>query len=354
MRVIPSLTRAIKCIENTISELSLNLSGMSVLTEVGSGPYMLTPLIAAIGGADRVYSIGKDSRFGTADELYKTLREYTESIGVDDKVFFSSKVTKEFAENSNIVTNLGFVRPINDSFLKFLPKDSMVSLMWEPWEFRENDIDLNACKKRHIPVVATNERDPRLNIFKYVGLTVLKLLFESEIEVFKSKVLIVGSGEFLKETAEVLKDNRSNVHVLIVDEKYHENSKTVMTKVNSFDAVVLVEHHSKQLLIGDYGLSVDWINSAESQLIHLCGNVDYRQCNDLKLSRQPAIEVSPGYMTVATDYVGARPVIDLHAAGLKVGQEVIEALRKNTSRKKTREDYIRSPLVLELPGYIYK
>ena len=33
-------------------------------------------------------------------------------------------------------------------------------------------------------------------------------------------------------------------------------------------------------------------------------------------------------MTTATDYVGPKPVIDLHAGGLKVGELLVKGMRK--------------------------
>ena len=42
-------------------------------------------------------------------------------------------------------------------------------------------------------------------------------------------------------------------------------------------------------------------------------------------------------MTVTTDYVGIKPVIDLHTAGLKVGQAMVEGLRRRYSLEQVRK-----------------
>jgi hypothetical protein len=44
-----------------------------------------------------------------------------------------------------------------------------------------------------------------------------------------------------------------------------------------------------------------------------------------------------GYMTVATDYLGPRPVIDLHAAGLKVGEALSRGMRAFGDTAKARD-----------------
>ena len=40
---IPNLLRLVKLIRDAISSLQLDLSGLTVLTEAASGPYMVTP-----------------------------------------------------------------------------------------------------------------------------------------------------------------------------------------------------------------------------------------------------------------------------------------------------------------------
>jgi hypothetical protein len=41
----------------------------------------------------------------------------------------------------------------------------------------------------------------------------------------------------------------------------------------------------------------------------------------------PDFVAKPGFMNVTTAYVGPRPVVDLHAGGLKVGEIAVRALR---------------------------
>ena len=44
-----------------------------------------------------------------------------------------------------------------------------------------------------------------------------------------------------------------------------------------------------------------------------------------------------GYMTVTTEYAGIRPVIELHTAGLKVGQAMVEGLRKYGNAEQAKQ-----------------
>jgi hypothetical protein len=66
--------------------------------------------------------------------------------------------------------------------------------MWEGWEFRSEDLDLLACQRRGIPVVGTNEAHPALRIFDYLGMVVVKLIYEVEIEVMRSSIGLIASN----------------------------------------------------------------------------------------------------------------------------------------------------------------
>jgi len=43
-------------------------------------------------------------------------------------------------------------------------------------------------------------------------------------------------------------------------------------------------------------------------------------------------------MSVATDYLGPRPLVDLHTAGLKVGQSLSKYKRESGSKTKAESD----------------
>ena len=55
-------------------------------------------------------------------------------------------------------------------------------------------------------------------------------------------------------------------------------------------------------------------------LIHICGNIDLQFANTKEIKLIPKSPVKFGHMSFTTDYVGTKPVIDLHTAGLKVAE----------------------------------
>jgi hypothetical protein len=200
--------------------------------------------------------------------------------------------------------------------------------MWETWEFRAEDVDLEACRRRGIPVLGTCETHPRLQIFRYVGLVVLKLLLEANIEVFKSKILIIGSGHFGLETKRVLQSNGAHLVHLDPCENWDPGNRDLKQSLKDVDAVVLAEHRAQfTLLGGKTGLPLEWFEGSGAVIIHLCGKIEEEDLTKNGLCKIPARGVRPGFMAVATDYVGPRPVIDLHAGGLKVGEALVRGMR---------------------------
>ncbi len=338
MRRIDNCVRVKRLIDSAIADFSLDLRGISVLTEAASGPFVVTPLIAALAGAKQTIAVTKDSAYGTATDIGEYTKQWARKLGVAERIEVTAKPAYMYANSVDLVTNLGFVRPIDKKFVKLLSAKAVISLMWESWEFRDEDIDLAACWKKGIPVLGTCETHPRLQTYRYVGLVALKLLLEANIEVFKSNILLVGSGHFAEETKAVLHLNGCHLMHVEPDNNWDNNDQNVARFIKAADAIVLVEHKARFCLLGgETGLPLDWFDNCGAVIIHLCGNIDEAGLLKHGLSKLPARKVAPGFMTLTTDYVGPRPVIDLHTAGLKVGEVMARAKRENLSLARIEE-----------------
>jgi hypothetical protein len=224
---------------------------------------------------------------------------------------------------ADIVTNTGFVRPLDAAFLGTLNPLAVVPLMFETWEYRPEDLDLAACRELGIPVLGTNERHPDLQTFGYIGHVALKLLFALDVEAFMCKILVLGSGPFAQEAATTLERAGSIVWQLDPSDTAGDSRGTVEATIREADAIVVVEHHSRERLIGPGGiLSGDQLARLSDTLVlaHICGEVDEDDLRSSGLRYAPQPLAPAGHMSVGTDYVGPRPLIDLHAAGLRIGE----------------------------------
>jgi hypothetical protein len=303
-------------INKSIKKFKLNLLGKTVLTEAASGNYVVTPIIAAVAGA-KVIAITKKSKYASVNEVIKQTSNLAKKLNVEKKIIIVEDKENIEYENLDIVTNTGFVRPIDKNMINKLSNKCVIPLMWEPWEYRKEDLDLNACMEKTIKVYGTNESDSRLKTMSYIGYIVMNFLLNNKMSPFSSKILILGSKHFTKAIIEVLEKNHySYVHI----SNYSKQIKT-----SSFQAIVIAEHQDKSLLIGENGF-LKTKNILDNQyIIHICGNVDFKNISCKVNTDKPA---SFGYMSFTTDYIDNQAVIDLHTAGLKVAEGMLVANEK--------------------------
>jgi hypothetical protein len=321
-------TRCRRLIQEGMSTFSLDLSGWIVLTEVATGYYELTPLIAALAGAKRVDALAADSVYGTAGDVSDATMGLAQRWGVADRVKIIRSRDDPAIGEADIITNLGPVRPLDDAFLRRLKPTAAVALMWETWEYRPEDVDLAACYRLGIPVLGTNEHHPDLRTFEYLGPLAMKLLCTLDLEVFRSRVVVLGNGEFAQQIQSSLRAAGANVHVIDGRHVGVLRSQPSRQALQQADALVVAEHQNRRALIGSSGeLSAEELSALNPGLMvaHLCGGADRTGLEAAGLRCVPDRFAPPGHMSVTTDYLGPRPLIDLHTAGLKVAERLARA-----------------------------
>jgi hypothetical protein len=126
--------------------LDLDLSGFTVLAEADSGPYVVTPFIAVLAGADRVLSITRDSQYAKPEEVIAQTRALEVLCELEDRVEIYTVRSLDLFAEADIVTNLGFVRPIDTETVAAMKPTAIIPLMCETWEFGLGDVDLGACR----------------------------------------------------------------------------------------------------------------------------------------------------------------------------------------------------------------
>jgi len=304
----------IKKIQKSLEKFDLSLSGKIVLTEAATGNYVVTPVIAAMAGAE-VFALTKNSRFGSVEEVTEQTNALADIAGVKDKITIVTDYTQLDLAEIDILTNTGFNRPITKDILSALNSGAVIPLMWEPWEFRPGEIDLDFAFERGIKVYGTNEADRRLRTFEYIGYTALFHILNYKKSPLSSDVLILGNEKFADAVAEVIRRNAYNTEVRYSYEARYDKEIP--------EVVILVEHEKDNLLIGNEDAFI--ISSSVSQdtlVIHICGNVDF---TNLDCKYTPDNPAKFGYMSYTTDFIDDMAVIDLHTAGLKVAEGMLSA-----------------------------
>lgn len=300
-------------IKNSIDKFNLDLSNKTILTEAASGNYVITPIVAALAGA-KVIALTRNSKYATVEEVKLEVFELAKKLNVHNSIEIVTKNDDIPFGELDVVTNTGFVRPIDKTLLNLLTKNCVIPLMWEPWEFRSEDLDLEYCYKKGIKVYGTNESDSRLQTMKYIGFTVLNFLLNNKMTPFSTKILILGNKEFTNPVIKIL--STLNYKYTCYNDYEH------ISDINSYQAIILLENENNIKLVGENGFISKNDLKNEQYIIHICGNVDF---NGLSCQVNTSTPANFGYMSFTTDYIDSQAVIDLHTAGLKVSEGMLKA-----------------------------
>ena len=319
---------------NLVKKYNLDLSGLVVLTEAASGAYLLNPFIALAAGAKKVICKAKTTRYGLAKDITQETLALSEKWGFLNQILIKENLDPIDFKQVDIITNSGHLRPIRKEHITHLKPTAVLPLMWETWEFRDQDIDLNACKENEILVLGTNESTPPCDMKKYSAMIGVKLLIELGLEIAGNKIILMGSTSTLcgsiKEAlqflgADVVWFSHDNPES---DFNYFKLRDYLIENAMHIDALLFFEHHFPDPIIGKKA----FIRFSEIERLnpHMkigisCGNIDIEDLENSTLSYFPKDIQLFSYMTYQSFHVGALPVMDLFAAGLKVGEVMARA-----------------------------
>jgi hypothetical protein len=309
-------------IKYSIDKFKLNLKDYTVLTEAASGNYACTPLLAANAGAS-VYAYGKDSKYGKFTDVKRNLEKLAKKLKINNIIYINNLNEIDLSK-IDILTNTGFLRPINQEIIDKLNKECVIPLMYEPWEFRKTDIDIDSCEEKGIKVYGTNETDTRLLTMNYIGYIVLHFLLKEKKTPFTANILLLGSAKF----NDAIKNILSQLNFRVTNYITKEFDKTI--DINGYNIIVCTEFVSDDLLIGNKNSLINKAAINEKQLIiHIAGNVDIK---GIKAKIYPKNPAPSNYMSYTTDFIDPLAVVDLHCAGLKVAEGMQIANKKKLNK----------------------
>lgn len=318
-----NLVEIVGYIRKTIKKLNLDLNNLKVFTEAGTNAFLYTPIIATLSGAEKTYAIVKDSIHGSKESIIKNLEELKAFLGIGEEI--EIVLDKAKIKECDIVTNLGFVRPIDNKTISMMKPGSVISYMAEPWELRSEDIDVRACIEKGILVMGTNE--DYLNIFSYVGELAQKLIHDIGLPAMNTSIAVYGTDKFADTIENYLKGVGANV--LRFDGVNFD-------ELNSFEVLIVADYTTEQTIIGGKNAIIDVSIlkqfSPFIKIIQLCGKNDVEVIKDSDLFIYPDKIMEPRRMSYTLAYLGVRPVIELHASGLKVGEIMTRYLKEYRDR----------------------
>jgi len=321
--------RLINLMRQTVERCELDLRGLTVLTEAASGSYIVTPVLAALAGAERVIAISKTTRHGAYEDVVEATKQLSALSGIPGRIEFFSTQSRELISAADIITNSGHVRPIDADFVGFMKASSVISLMYESWEYRQEDIDLDACNKRDILVGATNERHPNIDVFSYLGIMALKQMLDSGIALLHNTIVLICDNPFKEYIIKPLQ--AIGIQVFAYDDwSYIRNH-------NDIDVIVVASTPANGSILDETAASYISGYFPGIQVMQFWGDIDRSIMQKHNIFCWPPDPPHKGHMGILPSAIGPEPIVRLQAGGLKVGEILARArqLGNNSAACKT-------------------
>lgn len=321
----------VKSIRERINITRLNLSGLKILTEAATGAYCVTPVIAAMAGAKEVIAYTKDSRFGNIRDVFEQTHQLINAVDSALPIRIISTISTEEYGKADIITNSGHLRPITREYIMAMKPTAVIPLMYENWEFRKGDVDLDACREKGIKVAGTNEHHRLLDVFSFLGPLVVKALHNIFIPVIDSKIVIVSNNAFGLPIAKHLSRNMANVFCVGPKEVFLGSDAVLCGDLkeadipSNIDACVIATtpmvSNTKTYRRTD--LTEFIVNICPTACVHVWGDIDYELLKKSDIFLVPAEPVKEGHQGLMMSDVGPEPIIRLQTGGLKVGEVLV-------------------------------
>jgi hypothetical protein len=303
----------------------LDLTGYTVLTEAASGPYAVTAVLAAMAGA-QVWALAGNTQYGTAPELEAAILGLARQAGVSGRMRLIREKTPEVVGAADIVTNSGQVRPIDAAMVAQMKPTAVIPLMYESWEYRESDVDLEACRARDIPVAGTNESHPAVDVLAFVGPMAIKQLHDAGVAVYRSRIVLLCDNSFGPLITQFLQ--RVGAEVIAA------RRLTTAMLTPPCDAVLLALRPASEHVFTAADAAALGHHAPGTALVQFWGDADREALAAAQVPVWPPDPPRGGHMGVLPSAVGPAPVVRLQGGGLKVGELLARGLERATPEER--------------------
>ncbi|ABW74813.1 hypothetical protein [Campylobacter concisus] len=356
------MKRELNIIREQIDLYKIDLSELTVITECATGAYSYNIFTLLLSGAKSVVAYGKDTRFGSFYEAKKIVEDIAKNTGINiSNLEITNSLSDSQIKSADIITNSGLLRPLNSKLLSKMKKTAVIPLMWETWEFTENELDLNSAIQNDILVLGTNEGHEKLNIYPISGILAIDILLKMGLEVYKNKVIVLGSGIIGKSISKCLEKNDVE-YVWFSKDKTdgshfsYDDFLNFKKIIKYFDAIIFAEHQFAVDIIYDvFGYSFSDIHheNPEIKVGIISGNINIEELQKSNLDYFPKNIMPFGVLTHQPYNLGPRPVLELFAAGVKVGEQMARCRISGMSLEKTIKFVLKKTLAMDFVGESY-
>ena len=328
----------LRLIRRAIERHRLDLTGLRVLTEAGVGYRRVTPVIAALAGADKVYAVGRDSVRSARKDAERQTAYLAALAGVQDRMQLLPTRLQAPLTTVDVITDLPGVRPIDESIVRNVCETAAVTLMCGVAHWRAGDVDVATCRRLSIAVAGVDE--DAVDVYRYLPMEAVWGLLQLGVEVVGATILVAGDGPACGKVTRGLAQAGARVLVaapegagrisLCGGEKAGDGlgDAAARGRLAEADGLVLCPAQPDRRTIG----AGAWMDAAELAataphlaVVSLAGECDRRSLSGAGLRGWPgAGDPAPGDLL-------PQPLLELHTAGLKVGEALTRARRRGSS-----------------------
>jgi hypothetical protein len=307
----PSVT-LLALIEERVAATGLDLSGLAVVTEAATGAYASTAVIAARAGARSVTALARDTaRHGSAADAAREMMALAEAMGVAERIRIVDAITAEMLAGCDILTNSGHLRPITATTIGGLPPRAVIGLMFEAWEFRGTDLDLDACRAHGIKVAAVNERHPAVGVFPFLGPLAVRLLADAGVRIAGANVALLCDNPFSPFITAGLQAAGAVISVY---------SDPLEVPAGDWQVVLVALTPGEQDRVDAAGFAHLARQAPAALIAHFWGDIDRLAARRLGFTAWPPAPPRRGHMAILLNALGPEPVVRLQAGGLRAAE----------------------------------
>ena len=257
------MNRELSIVKEQIKKFNLDLSELTVITECASGFYAYNTFVPILAKAKKVIAVSKTTSHGSYDQNKKNIENLAEELEINTSTLeIVEKLDEQHISEADIITNSGHVRPISNKIISQMKRTAVIPLMWETWEFRDDDLDLNSAIQNDILVLGTKETSSQIDMRGYAGALGLAILVYLKLEVYKTKVVLFGKEILGDAIVEMFKKNGVE-YLWFVDNPANESQKSYKELGNykdiikSYDVILFAEHSFRdEILTKEHGLTL--------------------------------------------------------------------------------------------------
>lgn len=305
--------RLCRLVREIVPTIGLDLAGLTVLTEAATGAYGVTPIIAAAAGARHVHAFVKPSRHGSIAEVRAWTETLARTAGVSGRISVIEHIPDELPGAVDIVTNSGHLRPIDADLIARLAPATVIALMFEAWELRAGDIDVEACRERSIRIVGVNERHRTIDVFSYLGPLCVRLLQNAGLPVYGTRIALLCDNDFGPDLMAGLVGQGAKARVFSDIEHFCGGP---------WDCVVVALHPKAAPRI-DAQAAKRLARLAPNAIVaQFWGDIDRDALVENGLTVWPNEAPRPGHMAILLSEIGPEPIIRLQTGGLRAAERV--------------------------------